>query len=137
MNKFLFNEFRKNKIKISNYKTISSRIENRSHHNNHSPQSSDRTRFNKNYLQTQQKAIALTFYNLFNDSKYLIKRENANESKDESFQDDSIIKNHIYLAEIEDDFKTPPYSTKKYSKNSIESTPSPLKIKSKKNDSLL
>lgn len=111
MNKILFREYKLiNKIKINNYKTIGSRVESRRiqknlenpDNNEKIPQTEDKKRNPKNAITENQKAIALTFYNLFNDAKYHIKKSSPiREENEDLCPEEHKIRNHIYLAEVD------------------------------------
>jgi hypothetical protein len=67
------------------------------------PRTADKSK-NSKYQNQNQKSVALTFYNLFNNSKYLITRGNRSpERESESELEEKIIKNHILLESIEKD----------------------------------
>ena len=78
----MFREFKRlSKLKMINYKTINSR-NNRAHITKFSKEDSDRdntsapkTSAYKHHKYQDQKSIALTFYNLFNNSKYNLTKE--------------------------------------------------------------
>lgn len=57
----------------------------------------------KNAKYQNQKSVALTFYNLFNNSKYVITKSGEQEKEPENELEDKIIKNHVMLESIEKD----------------------------------
>lgn len=66
---------------------------------------SERSRFSRNDGSNEKhKAVALTFYNLFQDAKYHIKKGSASIKKCEAVEElepeDYVIKNHVYLSEV-------------------------------------
>jgi hypothetical protein len=81
LNRIMFREFKRlSKLKMINYKTITSH-HNRTHLSKFSQEDSSRTNTSapkeseaKNSKYHNQKSVALTFYNLFNNSKYHITR---------------------------------------------------------------
>jgi hypothetical protein len=81
INRIMFREFKRlSKLKMINYKTIHSR-HNRTHIPKYSHEDGDATNTSapktsetKQNKYHNQKAIALTFYNLFNNSKYHVTR---------------------------------------------------------------
>lgn len=86
INRIMFREFKRlSKLKMINYKTINSRhnrtyISKYSHEdgeatNTSAPKTSE-AKYNKYH---NQKSIALTFYNLFNNSKYYMTRSKKKE----------------------------------------------------------
>ena len=136
------------KIKSNYYRTIGSKVECRHAKRMDSADQTkvsfnsraDRSRSNKTAQQAVEnhKAVALTFYNLFNDAKYHIKRGGPNPptNKEEYSPEDRFIRNQIYLAEIDEDGNTQRQSPKKYSGVPSE-PPSPIDMIKPKEDSEL